>query len=1362
MKDKFLGKKMRDLRSVNKVNEDNASGFHSNVVTTGFDRAVTSGNDSPLPVTMPKFKESIKKSKDILLGKKSNGDDMNVHDDHSIISIDDHSVHIDNSVHHSSLGDGLAWFGTHWKEIAIVAGAAALILAISKLIKGLNKSIKIRYNRVVKTLQRAQKDFTLAEDGLNMKSVMPGIGSGIYDWISRMWTGNWKSKKHKNGNIGLHPFCSQYIEEIEMDFRTAQDAFSKIKLGADESNADDDRNTDASVGESQNNVSTSAYSGKVYSSFHEAYSEEFLNEGVSPDKVDESVLAMISAGVALTSLAVRAGQFLYQRYKNGKPVGEQKQIQVTKESTREICYAIINNYADKYVNMQQVFREIGINSQSLADIDTSACDKLAEILKKYQKPEKNSYTKQYERIEKAYRKMLKHYYAIGDGIISNFIKYSDAKDEKHSNLIVASREKLQNMWDSQKDFYDNNFSHVLIEIISSEAYINYLDFIIEKVIPVFKSGLASDADYVLDIVPKKGEYYLLRQTGNGQAVLGDKEVEKGNVAIAEVIGFDRKEKKMKFKLIGLVKGDEGDYYELGDDGVATLSTDDIDYNAYKEHDEFNEDYSKWLSLDPVLLNWTPNLYTNMYERRFDSGKTKTDQFIYAYATRDEHDKGFNKFVFLNTKPDTFEILSLQIIKIDNYLSEGEIQKILTNQTSDDEHNIPNFVDYGVGHWTDTIREYVKNYQGEKPEPEDVKNTDELVKKVNERPEIEENEPEVKYSNVYKREFDNGEKTHDQYVYAYGDKDDKDEFKTVVLITNKKDSNEILSVGVYNLDNYFTVDDLNKLLTSDDFDPKFADTTTNFSESQLKNYVEKYRGNKPEEQEIKTTDDLIDIINKKIEPEKAVKFSDVYKRDGYNGTDQRVYAYGDKDDKDEFNNIVVVKRKSGTNDILSINTYTLDTYHNVSDMNSLLIDAGFSDTATNYNDSELKNYIEKYSGEKPEPVAVHNTDELLKVLNDKKATSKYSYVYKRTVGDIDQYAFSYGDENDKYEFNTVCVVSTKGGSKEILSVETYKLNNSFTETDLEKIMGNFNPKFDTTGHDYYYSDLRDYLANYKGAKAEPKNVGTSDELIKSVNTGEIALKKLTEIVKEFFGNVSLNAGKFTINNAQSQNVQIEDLNSNQGNDTRKIKVTFKDPNITFVVAIPSKVPNRIDFSVDGVKFNPSISSKDWNVDNIISILSDAVLKLHQNSSQEVNDGNDISEETTQPENSSVNVTYNHNSEVSESYTTNVNITRKFDKRMRNWFVLSEAIYDDGSNKVSKLDNPRFRKALLERSDCAGFAKTSKLAKFMPYDMKQNYTLVSEHNYTPSVATPLYESVMLVKFDKMDRITEKNYLGKHKIG
>ena len=60
MKDNFLGKKMRNLRSINKVNEDNVSGYHTNTVYTGADRAVTGGNDAPLPVTGQQVKNSIK------------------------------------------------------------------------------------------------------------------------------------------------------------------------------------------------------------------------------------------------------------------------------------------------------------------------------------------------------------------------------------------------------------------------------------------------------------------------------------------------------------------------------------------------------------------------------------------------------------------------------------------------------------------------------------------------------------------------------------------------------------------------------------------------------------------------------------------------------------------------------------------------------------------------------------------------------------------------------------------------------------------------------------------------------------------------------------------------------------------------------------------------------------------------------------------------------------------------------------------------------------------------------------------------------------------------------------------------------
>ena len=1315
MKDNFLGKKMRDLRSVNKVNEDNASGFHSNVVTTGFDRAVTGGNDSPLPVTMPKFKESIKKSKDILLGKKSNGDDMNVHDDHSIISIDDHSVHIDKSVHHSSLGDGLAWFGTHWKEIAIVAGAAALILAISKLIKGLNKSIKIRYNRVVKTLQRAQKDFTLAEDGLNMKSVMPGIGSGIYDWISRMWTGNWKSKKHTTGNIGLHPFCSQYIEEIEMDFRTAQDAFSKIKLGADESNADDDRNTDTSVGESQNNVSTSAYSGKVYSSFHEAYSEEFLNEGVSPDKVDESVLAMISAGVALTSLAVRAGQFLYQRYKNGKPVGEQKQIQVTKESTREICYAIINNYADKYVNMQQVFREIGINSQSLADIDTSACDKLTEILKKYQKPEKNSYTKQYERIEKAYRKMLKHYYAIGDGIISNFVKYSEAKDEKHSNLIVASREKLQNMWDSQKDFYDNNFSHVLIEIISSEAYINYLDFIIEKVIPVFKSGLASDADYVLDIVPKKGEYYLLRQTGNGQAVLGNKEVEKGNVAIAEVINFDRESKKMKFKLIGLVKGKVGDNYTIGDDGVATLSTDYIDYNAYKEHDEFNEDYSKWLALDPVLLDWTPEQNSDVYKRVVGEGKEKVTQFLYAKSGKEDKGKGYNTVYLVTTKGDSYEIVDAKLFKIDNYLQYRDFDNFVKTKSDNPEENMGFEEAY-----SDRIKKYFANYEGEKPvEPENVHTTEELVKKINEKKEFDQNEDvNVNAESPLYARISHTKRGREIYEYMFAMIEADEESLGIPMKNRLNEEGEgdsstgegtpVIEPGT---------DDAKKDLVKTVF-------ICNIDVSSGKTIADPANENKFDGSSIEIDPACsIDEVNKKAE---ELEFTKVDK----NASKIKQIILGN------------ILKQTGSVQKASSGKFAIDQLDKaIEEMENR---EGSSDRLINDAGEIAQKILDEYN-------KLGVGDDWFEVTPFNKPSGSgfvkgfgRPYLVKKDKMQKPYVTFDTGIKRDGKDDNIMFYLyptlikegnDPKAGTNLRRGIIIYYNENIFqivpadSKDEIEKAIKNINDALVNGGH---IEPSRFAVVQGEGGEGsgdkeiEDKVKADIESLFKIATPAEDASTKapVFDVKAQKEGNVEItaptNAGPSTKVNAHLNGCDIViTIDINNGN----VKVTAK---------YKGKDIPALD-----------IPAKSFNADVLVKGLVQSIEKA--------------------PKQESVNVTYSFDSTVNESiYTSTVTVNRKFDKRMRNWFVLSEAIYDDGSNKVSKLDNPRFRKALLERSDCAGFAKTSKLAKFMPYDMKQNYTLVSEHNYTPSVATPLYESVMLVKFDKMDRITEKNYLGKHKIG
>ena len=523
-------------------------------------------------------------------------------------------------------GGAFEWFANNWKTVAIVAGAAAIIAGIVALVKGMNKTIKVRYNKVVRTLQRAQKDFTLEDRGLDMRAVMPGIGSKIFDKIAGWWNKGAK-KSSANGNIGIHPFCNQYKEEIGSDLRQAQEAFSKIKLAADEMEQGLDAEQNAN--QSQN----SSVETKVYDSFQEALNSDVLNESEQLNEI--GAMAAISMAMSLGGLAVRAGKFVISKFKNGKPDGEGKVVQVTKQSTREICMAIINNYGNKYINMQAVYEQLGINTQSLADIDKSSCDKLGQIIKKYQKPEANKITtKQYSRIQKAYENMLKHYYNIGDGIIKNFAKYTNADNEKDENLLVSAKEKLQNMWDSQKDFYDNNFSRIVVEIVGSYSAIAYNDFIVEKVIPVFKSGIAGDADYILDAVPKKGEYYILRQT-EGQPWMENGEVEKGNTAIAEITGYDKDKKEISFKLIARMENDGN--INIDDRGIASVEG-DVNYDFYTDGDGNVEEqklaYGKWLALDPALTEWRPVAdRTKVYTYTTEQGYTYV-----VYATKDIRSK----------------------------------------------------------------------------------------------------------------------------------------------------------------------------------------------------------------------------------------------------------------------------------------------------------------------------------------------------------------------------------------------------------------------------------------------------------------------------------------------------------------------------------------------------------------------------------------------------------------------------------------------------------------------------------------------------------------------------------------------------
>lgn len=494
-----------------------------------------------------------------------------------------------------------------WKQIAIVAGAAGLLAALIALIRKCTKSIKLRFNKSVRTLARMQKDFTINKNGLDMRAVLPGVGSRLNDFITRVFSGsafmnngrtgvmgNTKAaRKFKDGVIGLYPFCDIYKEEIRNDLTMAQTTFNKIKFAAD--------SAENSGGEGGNaNNSNESVNSPVYQSFYEAFASERLNESENGQVNESTVLAL----AALAPMVIRGGAFIVNKIKDGKAdPKEAKTVQVTKQSTREICYAILNNFFEKYISFEQVSKKMGVDIKGLSDIDESTIDKFQAVLKKYQNPDGASVVKQYARVKGAYDKMLGHYLNIGNGIIKNFEKYTKADDEKHENLLVASKEKLQAMWDQQKDQYDNLFPYVLNEIINDGAYAQYIDFIIESVLPVFKTGIAGDADYVLDVMPKKGDYFLLSQTAQGGTI--------GNKAICRITSdYDKESKNIGMSLIALYKGGTTLTPE-GNIELTDSDSDQFDTKAYKAAPTELE-YHRFMALDPhQIVNMEEILKKNM-------------------------------------------------------------------------------------------------------------------------------------------------------------------------------------------------------------------------------------------------------------------------------------------------------------------------------------------------------------------------------------------------------------------------------------------------------------------------------------------------------------------------------------------------------------------------------------------------------------------------------------------------------------------------------------------------------------------------------------------------------------------------------
>ena len=499
--------------------------------------------------------------------------------------------------------------------------SVGVISGIITMFAILSKSIKARFRKTARSLYRLQKDFGGSPEGLDMDNAFKGQGSRITDILVKVFGFGKKGK----GAIGLVPFVKNYQDEIKRDYMSAAKSFNMI------SQAGQDQDKPGA----EINPENESLNIPTYKTFREACNARKLNESAySGEVINESVVATISSAILLGRLAYSAGKFIWSKMGDDGKMEPTQAVQVTKQSTREVCYSIMNCFFAKYFNMEGVSTKLGLDVNHLSDIDKSNVDKFKKLVVSMKMEQKDNarVSKMYSRVQKQYNEMLKRYFTIANKVVDNFEKYSKrdkngkAKQlsEKEDNMLTSGVEKLRMELSRQRDLYENNFFRVVNAIVASPEYIQYIDFIIENVIPVFETGNAGDADYVLNTMPRKNEYFLVRQTRNTTEIPNPDTIDmrNGNVALVMVEEVNTGENKgapiVKFKRVGLFKSKEGDgEVKIQEDGTVDYETIDkdrikLDTKAYAKDVDGKEEgesqslvYTKWIALDPIqVVNYT--------------------------------------------------------------------------------------------------------------------------------------------------------------------------------------------------------------------------------------------------------------------------------------------------------------------------------------------------------------------------------------------------------------------------------------------------------------------------------------------------------------------------------------------------------------------------------------------------------------------------------------------------------------------------------------------------------------------------------------------------------------------------------------
>lgn len=480
-------------------------------------------------------------------------------------------------------------------EIAI----SALIIGggIYAAIKALGNTIKSRFRKCAKVLWNMQKDF-VSEDGLDMKKVLPGVGNWFTDLWAKIFYGP-KSGQSDNitgsansGAIGVQPFIHRYFAEITNDYHSAVNAFNSIAIAG--------------------RVKSSNESVGKFNSFREALLSK-INEGTENDTSRTSFNNKINP----KNIYNNGGNLCY---KNGST---EVKINVTKESTREVASAIMAMFLNKYTNADKIYKKLGIDT--LGEIDSKNIENFTKVINMYKgdilREKEGNGAKLYGRMREAYNKMIDAYISIGNRVIKNFEKYTKNKkgeanksnidqkglSEKDDNLLFASVKKLDAKWDQQKDYFKNNFDKIVLAVVQSKDYQAYINFIIEKVLPIFKTGEAGNADIVLDITPKKGEKYIIRQTRDDSTTKSGLTLS-GNVAIAEIENFDFKKQEIKFKLYGKINNPRAIKVSGKNKAAYSVEPGNIDTDAYAGREPIIMSYHAFMSLDPEQLEHDNDYY----------------------------------------------------------------------------------------------------------------------------------------------------------------------------------------------------------------------------------------------------------------------------------------------------------------------------------------------------------------------------------------------------------------------------------------------------------------------------------------------------------------------------------------------------------------------------------------------------------------------------------------------------------------------------------------------------------------------------------------------------------------------------------